>query len=229
MLIPFPKKRNSGSEKKPSSHHTIVEYMKKHALNKEIKSLLSQINPMLAKRENDIRTHFEALREHLITDDEFQNIEAKMELGRLCLGLEELIPNGYVTMLFYDESENRIYHGAAPKIPLHFFDFFQEVNKKGNFHEMICGHAVAKKQVIVCNIEEDPLCKIEKEIARQQGFKSVWSVPILDDKTAIGTFAIFHKEEWKPEAAEIELVRKKVQEYRDAIFCISNDLMKRKA
>lgn len=107
----------------------VVYYMKEYATNKKIKDLLMKINPLLTRKVNNIRIHIESLKNGILSEEECKTIEAKMELGKLCLRLEEMNPNSFATLLFYVEEENKIYHGAAPNIPLHNFEFFHEINK----------------------------------------------------------------------------------------------------
>lgn len=204
----------------------IVVYMKEYASNKRIKDMLMKINPLLAQREENTRVHLEALTNGIITEDEFQAIEAKMELGKLCLGIEEIIPHSYVTLLSYLEKENKIYHGAAPNIPLQFFDFFQEVNSRNLFNEHCgsCGSAVYRNQVVVTNIKTSPLWEPFREYVMQYGFQSVWSLPFYKDQKVIGTFAIYHKYIKKVSNREIHQVQQKIKEYQESIFLLSDQL-----
>ncbi len=205
----------------------VVVYMKEFAANKKVKDLLMRINPLLTQKEDNIRIHLEALTNCLITEDELRTIEAKMELGKLCLGLEEIIPNSYVTILFYEEEENKIYHGAAPNIPLEFFDFFEDVNNRNLFNENCgsCGAAVHQRKVVVTNINTSPLWKPFKEHAERFGFKIGWSLPFYKDHKVIGTFAIYHKNLKRVTASDIQLVKKKVEEYQETIYHLSNQLV----
>ncbi len=207
----------------------VVVYMKKYAADKKIKELLMKINPLLAQKEDNIRIHLEALVNDIITEDEFNVIDAKMRLGKLCLDLEELIPDSYATLLFYVREENKIYHGAAPNIPLHNFDFFQEVNDKQIFHEMICGRAIASGNIIYSEIFNDPECIHERPISKEQGFQSVWSIPFFQGDLIVGTFALYQTKKQKPTKKQIHLVKHKLAECQDEIFKLSNRLTSREA
>lgn len=207
----------------------VVVYMKKYAANKKIKTLLMKINPLLAQREGNIRIHLEALLNQVITEEEYKVVEAKMRLGTLCLELESLIPDSYATLLFYVKEENKIYHGAAPNIPLHNFDFFYEVNDKQVFHEMICGKAIASGDVVYSEIFDDPECIHERPISIEQGFQSVWSVPFFQGDSIVGTFALYQTKKQKPTKKQIHLVKQKVLECQDEIFKLSNRLISKEA
>lgn len=209
----------------------VVEYIKKYSLNKNVKKILTEINPLLTKKETNIRIHLEALKNFLITEEEFQTIVAKMDLGKLCLGLEEIIPDGYVTMLFYDRKENKIYHAAGPSFPVEFFDFFQDVNAANMFNTNCgsCGAAVYRKEVIVTDIKTSPLWKPFREYMFKWGFKTCWSIPFFKNGFVIGTFAIYHKSQRNVLENEIQLVKKQVKVYQDTIFYMFDHLLEREA
>lgn len=207
----------------------VVVYMKKFEANKKVKELLKTINPLLAQKENNIRVHLDALLNSMITKEEYKVIEAKMRLGKLCLDLEELIPNSYATLLFYVKEENKIFHGAAPNIPLHYFDFFHEVNEKQVFNEMICGRAISSGGIIYSDIFSDPLCIHERFISKEQGFQSVWSIPFFQGDKIIGTFALYQTERRRPTENQIRLAQQKVSEYQNDIFHLSNNLVSKEA
>ncbi|MFT4414193.1 GAF domain-containing protein [Fredinandcohnia humi] len=203
----------------------VVVIMKEYASNKRIKDLLKIINPLLTQKEDNIRVHLESLVNNLITEEEYRVIETKMKLGKLCLDLEKIIPYSYATLLFYDKEENKIYHGAAPNIPLHNFEFFNEVNDKQLFHEMICGKAISSGNIVYSEIFSDPNCIHERTISKEQGYKSVWSIPFFQEDTIIGTFAMYQTKRKKPTKKQIFLAKQKVLEYKKEILHLSNNLL----
>lgn len=211
-----------------AENKNIVVYLKQYNANKNVKKLLRKINPLLAKEDN-IRIHLDALVNRYISEEEYRVIEAKMLLGKLCLELESIVPNSYATLLFYVKEENRIYHGAAPNIPLHQFDFFDEVNNKQLFHEMICGRAIESGDIVYSEIFSDPQCIHERVISEAEGFQSVWSIPFFQGDLIIGTFAMYQKTKEKPTQKQILLAKQKVSEYQYAIFQISESLTSKDA
>lgn len=198
----------------------LVVYMKQYMANKKIRDFLSQVNPLLAQKEDNIRVHLEALIHSYISEEEFRVIEAKMKLGKLCLDLEQVMPTGCATLLFYVNDEHKIYHGAAPNIPLHYFDFFYQINEQQIFHEMVCGKAVAQKDFVYVDSMDEIVH--EKVLMHEYGFHSLWSIPFYRGDTIIGTFAMYQQEKKKPTNSQIQLVKRKVAEYQDAIYRISN-------
>lgn len=198
----------------------VVIYLKQYSLNKKIIELLKIINPLLVKKEDNIRVHLEALVNQVITEDEYQFLVTKMELGRLCLDIENEIPDGHVTLLFYSDKENKIYHGAAPNFSMEFFDFFEDINQTNSFGENCgsCGSAVFNKKVIVSDIRSCPLWDPFRENIMKWGFLTAWSIPFYKGDQVVGTFAIYHKNIKQVTQREIKLVQEKVAEYEKVIF-----------
>ncbi|WP_394236540.1 GAF domain-containing protein [Niallia oryzisoli] len=204
----------------------IVVYMKQYAANKRIKALLQKINPLLAQNEENIRVHLDALVNQVISENEFQVINMKMELGKLCLDLEKAIPDGHVTMLFYCQKENKIYHGAAPNFPVEFFDFFNDINEKRAFGETCgsCGAAVHNREVVVTDIQSSPLWGPFREHFTRYGFQTGWSIPFFREDDVIGTFAIYHRTQRGVKKEEIALVQKKITQYQEAIYYMAEQI-----
>ncbi|WP_102345117.1 GAF domain-containing protein [Bacillus sp. Marseille-P3661] len=209
----------------------VVVYMKEYATNKKVKDLLKKINPRLAKKENNIRVHLSALLNNVITEEEYLVIETKMMLGKLCLDLESLIPDSFVTVLFYNYNENKIYHGAAPSIPADFFNFFHDINYSNAFNENCgsCGNAVYQQKVVVTDIETSYLWEPLRDYVMGWGFQTGWSVPFFRDKDVFGTFAIYHKYNKQVTEEEIQLVQQKVAQYQVETLCMINKLTEKKA
>ncbi|WP_462413490.1 GAF domain-containing protein [Neobacillus sp. Marseille-QA0830] len=209
----------------------LVVSLKKYNANKKIREMLTTINPMLVKKETNIRVHLEALIDDFITQEEFKVIEMKMKLGELCLDLEKHIPDSYVTMLFYCPEENKIYHGAGPQFPVAFFDFFFEINKLNAFDSQCgsCGSAVHQRKVVITDILSDPLWGPFREHFSQHGFQTGWSIPFFRNQAVIGTFAIYHKFQKKVSKKEIQLVQQKVSEYQDVIYFMSEQYLAKEA
>ncbi|WP_042455529.1 GAF domain-containing protein [Neobacillus dielmonensis] len=209
----------------------LVYSLKKYNANKKIREMLSSINPLLVKKETNIRVHLEALINRYITQEEFKVIETKMKLGELCLDLENHIPDSFVTILFYCPEENKIYHGAGPQFPVEFFDFFNEINKLNAFNSQCgsCGSAVHQRKVVITDILTDPLWGPFREHFIHHGFQTGWSIPFYRDQEVIGTFAIYHQFQKTVSKEEIQLVQQKVSEYQDAIYYMSERFLAKEA
>ncbi|WP_071394077.1 GAF domain-containing protein [Bacillus tuaregi] len=205
----------------------MVVELRQYAANKRIKNLLQKINPMLTKKDENIRIHLEALANDVITKKEYQVIRTKMELGKFCLDLEHAIPDSHVTMLFYCKNQNKIYHGAAPNFPVEFFDFFYEINDTGAFGENCgsCGAAVHNRKVVVTDIQTSPLWEPFREHFTQYGLYTGWSIPFFKENDVMGTFAIYHSYPKEVTKEEILLGQQKVKEYQNSINQMVNRLI----
>ena len=212
---------------KISNNLGVVESLGKYNLNKNIKEQLKIINPLLGKKEPDIKVHLlNALANGVITKSELDFLEIKMELGRMCLELEQVLDSIYVTMLFYDKERNSIYHGSAPSIPLEFFDFFSDVNEQGILDENCasCGRAIFLQEVVQTDIETSPLWTHLKGCVMQYGFKSCTSIPFFTKTGRLaGTFAHYST---KPHniltSEEVEMIQEKISMFSSEIQTISD-------
>jgi GAF domain-containing protein len=207
----------------------IVENLREYNLKKHIKEQLNAINPILVKKETELKVHFEkAIDNGLITKNEAEFLEIKMELGRMCLELEQVLDGIYVTMLFYDPERNHVFHGACPSGPVEFFDFFSVVNEQGLLNEdcASCGRAIFTQEVVQTDIETSPLWSQLKDHVLSFGFKSCTSIPFYSsDGKVAGTFAHYSN---KPNnmltLEEIEMIQEKTSMFSEEIQRISDRL-----
>jgi two-component system NarL family sensor kinase len=70
-----------------------------------------------------------------------------------------------------------------------------------------CGAAVTRReQIISPDILTDPLYRGFRDAARAVGFHACWSTPILSDRRALGTFAVYSAHPGRPSDANLQLV-----------------------
>jgi signal transduction histidine kinase len=68
-----------------------------------------------------------------------------------------------------------------------------------------------RKQVIVTDIESDPLWVAYRELARPHGLRACWSTPICTaDNRVLGTFALYYREPRAPTQDELEVIDRAV-------------------
>ncbi len=212
-----------------SEYKGIVENLRKYNLEKNIKNQLQILNPLLVKKESNLMIHLEkAVENKIITETEKTFLEAKLELGKMCLELEQVLDNIHVSMVFYDRGRNTIFHGACPSVPIDFFDFFGMVNENGLFNDSFasCGRAVFKEEVVQTDIETSPLWSNLKEYALKFGFKSCISIPFYTNTGQLaGTFAhLSHLPNYELTQDEVEMIQEKTIMYSDVIQKISSRL-----
>ncbi|MHA6261465.1 GAF domain-containing protein [Sporosarcina sp. CAU 1771] len=209
------------------NHQGIVECLREYNLKKNIKEQLKIINPLLGQKETDIKVHLmSALDNGVITKSELDFLEIKMKLGRMCLELEQVLDGIYVTLLFYDRERNHGYHGAAPSIPVEFFDFFGVINEQGILDENCCscGRAIYTQEVVQSDIGTSPLWTNLKESVFEYGFKSCTSIPFFTSTGRLaGTFAHYSK---MPNnhltQEEVEMIQEKISMFSPEIQTISD-------
>jgi len=203
---------------------SIIENLRDFNLKKNIKNQLKVINPLLVESETDVKVHLEkTLSNGLITESEFEFLEIKMELGRMCLEMEQVLDDIYVTMMFYDKERNSVFHGACPSGPVDFFDFFGMVNEQGIFDENCasCGRAIFTQEVVQTDIETSSLWSALKAHVISYGFRSCTSIPFYASSGKLaGTFAFYSN---KPNHL---LTQDEVEMIQEKTFMFSNEIRK---
>lgn len=110
------------------------------------------------------------------------------------------------SILLLDADGVHIRHGAAPSLPE---QFVQAVDGApigpcaGS-----CGTAAYRgEQVIVEDIETDPLWDDYRHLATPHGFRACWSTPIFDAQHhVLGTFAMYFRQPGQPNARHLRLI-----------------------
>lgn len=133
--------------------------------------------------------------------------DLKEVLNRVLNWIEDESKNDILTsILLYNKETNQLFTGAAPSLP----DRYNKVISGLHTGPVAgsCGTAAFfGKQVIVEDIETDPLWENYKMYALPEGLHSCWSTPIFGaDKKLLGTFAIYYKEPRKPTEHDLQLI-----------------------
>ncbi len=127
-------------------------------------------------------------------------------LEALVLAIEDLAPPTIGSILLLDADGRRVKHAAAPHLPAAYtgaIDGAPIGPRAGS-----CGTAAfEKRQVVVVDIETDPLWADYRDLARTHGLRACWSTPVLDvDGRVLGTFALYYREPRAPSEEERELI-----------------------
>jgi PAS domain S-box-containing protein len=127
-------------------------------------------------------------------------------LETLVLEIEKLTPPAIASVLLISNDGRHVVHGAAPNLPPEY-----NVTIDGAEIGPIAGScgtaAYTKKQVIVTDIETDPLWKDYRELARPHGLRACWSTPIVASHgRVLGTFALYYREPRAPTNDDIDLI-----------------------
>ena len=98
-------------------------------------------------------------------------------LHALCLSLEAVMPDAACSMLLLDPEHSTLHHAAAPSLPATYSSAIDGMRIGPDVGS--CGTAAYRKQtVIVEDIETDPLWENWRHVARPNGLRACWSIPI---------------------------------------------------
>lgn len=108
------------------------------------------------------------------------------------------------------DDENQLRHGAAPNLPE---DYIRNIDgTKIGPNQGSCGAAAFRnQQIVVADIENDPLWEEFKELALIYDLRACWSSPIRSSTGAVlGTFAIYYHKPCKPSQFHLQLIEQAV-------------------
>jgi len=130
--------------------------------------------------------------------------EALESLVRL---IEYELPEMRGSILLLDPDGVTLRHGAAPSLPPEYCRWIDGSSIGPTAGS--CGTAAWRgEQVIVRDIETDPLWADYRAWALPFGLRACWSTPILDEHgVVLGTFAMYYAEPREPTAHELGLTR----------------------
>ena len=126
-------------------------------------------------------------------------------LEELCHLVDKLSPESMSSVLLVD-SAGCLRKGAAPRFPVEFISLIDGLKIGPEVGS--CGTAAYRKeQVIVTDIDTDPLWRDYRALAAQYGFRAGWSSPILSsDGVVLGVFGIYWKTPRSPSPAHFRII-----------------------
>lgn len=118
----------------------------------------------------------------------------------------ETLSNGICSIMYYEKEHNWLRFGYGPRLDKRFIKKIDKFPVGLNFAS--CGHAAYTKELtIVTNIETHPSWSKWSKDAITSGFRSCWSIPILNPKNELlGTFAVYDRKIREPEDFDIHLL-----------------------
>ncbi|MEW6652725.1 MAG: PAS domain S-box protein [Bacteroidota bacterium] len=127
-------------------------------------------------------------------------------LESIVLNIEKLSPEITGSILLLDEDGIHVRYGAAPNLPKEFNDAIEGLDIGPTAGS--CGTAMfTKKQVIVKDIENDPLWKDYKNLALKFDLRACWSNPIIGKNgRVLGSFALYSKTPAVPSQLDLEMI-----------------------
>lgn len=110
------------------------------------------------------------------------------------------------SILLYNKETHQLFTGSAPSLPDRYNNTISGM-KAGPVAGSCGTAAFTGKQVIVEDIDTDPLWENYKMYALPEGLRSCWSTPIITaGGELLGTFAIYYKEPRKPTEHDLQLI-----------------------
>ncbi len=121
---------------------------------------------------------------------------------------ESSFPGMMCSVLLLDEDTNHLHHGAGPSLPAAYCQAIDGVAIGQGVGS--CGTAAyTGKEVLVSDIDTDPLWDDYRVLAVQHGLRACWSIPILTTKgKVLGTFANYYRSPRAPETHELQTLRR---------------------
>lgn len=125
-------------------------------------------------------------------------------------GLETIFPGIYCSLILYNEDSQTLDPLSGPSIPEAYTEQIRGLKSGPNAGS--CGTALfTGKNVIVTDIETDPLWADYKVLARQFGFGACWSYIIKGaENHSLASFAIYTKKPMYPSQEQIETLERAV-------------------
>lgn len=139
-------------------------------------------------------------------------------LDTLLQVVEKVTGNGLLaSVLLLDESGRRLCHGSAPSLPQAYNDAIDGITIGPTVGS--CGTAAhTRRQVIVEDIDTDPLWRDFRELAAAAGLRACWSTPIVGDRgRLLGTFAMYYPTPAAPLPSDLALIDSLVRSVAAAI------------
>jgi anti-sigma regulatory factor (Ser/Thr protein kinase) len=110
------------------------------------------------------------------------------------------------SILLLDDSGRHLRHAAAPSLPAFYNEAIDGVEIGPSVGS--CGTAAyRRRQVIVEDIETDPLWADYRDLAMTAGLRACWSTPIVGVAgRVLGTFAMYYPTPSRPGASDLALI-----------------------
>ncbi|HEY8781669.1 MAG TPA: PAS domain S-box protein [Mucilaginibacter sp.] len=130
-------------------------------------------------------------------------------IKELLIGIEEIYPDMICSVLEVDEAQERVYHLSAPGLPTEYCNLIDgsAIGPRAGS----CGTAAYHRiQVIVSNIETDPLWDDYRQFALPYGLKACWSTPIISSHSSkvLATFAAYYTTPREPKDDELQMIER---------------------
>lgn len=127
-------------------------------------------------------------------------------LNEIIRDVEKLEPEMMTSILFLSEDGTRVRHGASLRLPGEYLSAIDGLSIGPSTGS--CGTAAWRgEQVVVSDIQTDPLWADYRELASRYGLRACWSTPIFGTSgKVLATFAIYYQTPRFPDARQQRLI-----------------------
>ncbi|WP_114938887.1 PAS domain S-box protein [Mucilaginibacter endophyticus] len=143
------------------------------------------------------------------------NATAQYTLGQttreLLRGIERIFPDMVCSVLEVDDQQEKMHVLAAPRLSQAYCDLLEGLPVGPDIGS--CGRAVYhREQVIVSDIENNPLWDNYAHMVRPYGLKACWSTPVMSSKGSkvLAVFGIYYHDTREPSNDEQSIIERTV-------------------
>ncbi len=126
-------------------------------------------------------------------------------LEEVLIGMESLLPGARASVHLLSVDEKRLERGVAPNLPPAYMRALEGLAVGPVVGS--CGTAAHRREdVIVGDIDTDPLWAAYRDLARAHGLRACWSIPVQDaGGKVLATFAVYYLEPRLPHPLDLDL------------------------
>lgn len=148
-----------------------------------------------------------ALEKNILEMNASSPLSLPQTINELLKGIEKIFPDMICSVLEVDEAQGRVYHLAAPRLPAEYCNIINgsAIGPRAGS----CGTSVYhRSQVIVSDIETDPLWDEYRDMVLPFGLKACWSTPIISSNNShvLATFAVYYTTARQPQEDELQMI-----------------------
>jgi len=152
-----------------------------------------------------------ALEKHVLELNASSSYTFSQTVNELLTGIEQIHPHMICSVLEIDEAQEKMYFLSGPSLPVEFCNAVNGASVGPNCGS--CGtSAYHRTQVIVSDIETDPIWADYKEGILAFGLKACWSTPIISSNSSkvLATFAVYYTSQRAPQPEELKMIDRTV-------------------
>jgi hypothetical protein len=183
----------------------IVKSLKHFQLEKEVRMLLKNINPLITTNNlKSITSHLYL--NNIIDRNDFLVINTKLLTNRFCNYIEATYPNLKCGIYLYDEHQKTIWNCAAPHVPEEYNEYSQGLFVGGDIAAGETDPIYVNKIIVVGDVvnSDDLISMNHRKELLKNGLLSFSTAPLKYKNKIIGYQVLYSFEKWEPQAKEVQ-------------------------